>query len=73
MIMASPKLLIPTDARVNTPTTTPKQLQEVLASDKILDAGPETIADLKKLSPAHNLSSGMDRLGIMKKDFRSRP
>ncbi len=48
VIMASPKLLIPTDARVNTPTTTPKQLQEVLASDKILDAGPETIADLKK-------------------------
>lgn len=47
-IIASPKLLIPSDVRVNTPATAPKKITQVLATDRILDAGPQTIADLKK-------------------------
>lgn len=68
-VIASPKLLVPSDVRVNTPVASPKQLGEVLATDKILDAGPQTISDLKKVLSGAKFVLWNGPLGDYEKGF----
>ncbi len=69
LVVASPKLRIPSDVRVNTPVALPKQLGEVLVTDKILDAGPQTISDLKKVLSGAKFVLWNGPLGDYEKGF----
>lgn len=68
-VIASPKLLVPSDVRVNTPADGPKRTDEVLATDKILDAGPQTISDLKKVLTGAKFVLWNGPLGDYEKGF----